>query len=63
MASYDFTGVDSVTTTVNTTGVDGNADIFLGVASTGRDSKRITANGTYDLIPQRRPWLRAAQLC
>lgn len=49
IASYDFTGVDSVTTTVNTTGVDGNADIFLGVASTGRDSKRITANGTYDL--------------
>ena len=49
-ANYDFTGVESISSTVYASGVDKNADFCIGVSGTTRETVRVTAAGKAELI-------------
>ena len=49
-ANYDFTGVESISSTVYDSGVDKNADFCIGVSGTTRETVRVTAAGKAELI-------------
>lgn len=48
--SYDFTGVESVESTVYIDGVDHQANISIGVYQTANDERNVTDDGTYTLV-------------
>ena len=49
-ANDDFTGVESISSTVYASGVDKNADFCIGVSGTTRETVRVTAAGKAELI-------------